>query len=233
MKDSKFIEAYLKIINEGADDVPEMNDNQGGEEVGGEEAPLKKVTFLTSDATLIDALNSGFQEVVFFVNAKDENGEDTVEEVKFKADSFGSVEVTDAEEGEGEGDDQVDEGDDAQLDEGGDAQLDEGDDAQLDEGDDTQVDEGDDTQVDEGDDAQLDECGECGCEPSEWLEDGVCLKCGSSECDGTCEGSPAFQKMSAMEDGDDEEEGKPEQTDECGDGGGEAVEDEGDGGDDA
>ena len=175
MKDSKFIEAYMKIISEGTDDVPEMNNDQDTSEATSEETPLKKVTFLTSDATLIDALNSGFEKAVFFVNAKDEEGEDAVEEVEFKSDSFGSIEVTDAPE-EGEGDDQVDEGDD-QVDECGDSDVME-----------------DDDQVNEGE--------ECDCEPSEWIEDGVCLKCGSSECDGTCKGSDAFQKMAAEEDGD-------------------------------
>ena len=244
MRDSKFIEAYLKIINEGADDAaPEMNDEQGGDEAAEQAAPLKKVTFLTSDEALVNALNSGFEEVVFFVKSENDEGEESVEEVKIGADSFGSVEVTDAEEetaddgDEVEGEDENIEGEDENV-EGEDENV-EGEDENV-EGEDENVEGEDDIEEDdleegeddieeddptaecgemedqdvieeddptaecgEMEDAQVDECGECGCDPSEWLEDGVCLKCGSADCDGTCEGSDAFQKMAAEEDGED------------------------------
>lgn len=60
---------------------------------------LKKITFYTDDAILIDALNSGFEEAVFFVNGKDEvTGEDTVVEVKFGKESFQDYSIEDAEE---------------------------------------------------------------------------------------------------------------------------------------
>lgn len=63
------------------------------------EVELKKVTFYTSDDALVDALNSGFEEVVIFTNAKDEEtGEDTVVEVKFGKDSFGNVTIEETEE---------------------------------------------------------------------------------------------------------------------------------------
>ena len=200
MRDSKFIEAYLKIINEGADDAaPEMNDEQGGDEAAEQAAPLKKVTFLTSDEALVNALNSGFEEVVFFVKSENDEGEESVEEVKIGADSFGSVEVADAEEeaidecGDPTTGNSVDEGEDdgiegESIDECGDAGT---------EGE--SIDEGEDDGI-EGE--SIDECNSCdGCEPSEWIEDGVCLKCGSADCDGTCEGSDAFQKMAAEENG--------------------------------
>ena len=239
MRDSKFIEAYLKIINEGADDAaPEMNDEQGGDEAAEQAAPLKKVTFLTSDEALVNALNSGFEEVVFFVKSENDEGEESVEEVKIGADSFGSVEVADAEEETADEcgdaceeddiqeDDSVEEEDDIQEDDSVEEEDDiqEDDDVQeeddIQEDDDVQEDdlgeEDDDVQEDdlgeetdptaecgEMEDAQVDECGECGCDPSEWLEDGVCVKCGNPECDGTCEGSDAFQKMAAEEDGED------------------------------
>lgn len=70
-------------------------------ETNAEDKIVKKITFLTSDEKLIDALNSGFEETVLFVNAKDETtGEDTVVEVKFGKDSFGDITVEDFEEDE-------------------------------------------------------------------------------------------------------------------------------------
>ena len=242
MRDSKFIEAYLKIINEGADDVaPEMNDEQGGDEAAEQAAPLKKVTFLTSDEALINALNSGFEEVVFFVKSENDEGEESVEEVKIGADSFGSVEVTDAEE---DGEKAAEDGEEAAEDgeevaEDGEEVAEDGeevaeDDEVAEDGeevaedgeevaeDDEVAEDGEEVAEDEeaaedGEEAAEDgeevaECGDC-CDPSEWVEDGVCLKCGSSECDGTCKGSKEFQKMSAEEDG----------VEECGDG---AMEDD-------
>lgn len=75
------------------EDIDELDDS--------EELPLQKVCFVTTDQALIDALNSGFEEVVIFTNAKDEEtGEDTVVEVKFGKDSFGELEISAAEEDE-------------------------------------------------------------------------------------------------------------------------------------
>jgi hypothetical protein len=58
------------------------------------EAEVKQVTFLTSDPALIDTLNKSFEEVVFFVT--NEDGE--AEEVKFKKDSFGNIEISEVNE---------------------------------------------------------------------------------------------------------------------------------------
>jgi hypothetical protein len=82
-------------INEDAEEAGEDLDNES------EERPLQKVCFVTTDQALIDALNSGFEEAVFFVNAKDEeSGEDKIVEVKFGKDSFGELEISAAEEDE-------------------------------------------------------------------------------------------------------------------------------------
>ena len=148
---SKFNEAYLQIIKEDYD--TEMNNVPA--ETEADEKSLKKVTFLTSDEALIDALNSGVEEVVLFTNAKDETtGEDTVVEVKFGKDSFGELAIED--EVEADEDEMTDE--DA---EGGDEGSIEGEDAEI-----------------EGEDIAV----EC----DEWLEDGVCVKCQSPDCDGSC-----------------------------------------------
>lgn len=88
-----FKNAYLSsisLINEDIDQ-PEAGDEAVEEK-------LMKVTFVTSDAVLVDALNSGFEEVVLFVNAKNEmTGEDEIAEVKFGKDSFGEFEIEEAE----------------------------------------------------------------------------------------------------------------------------------------
>lgn len=101
MKNSKFIDAYLKIINEenemaAAAAAPEVDTvaTDDGKQC---------VCFKTSDKNLIDAINSGFDEVVFFVKAKDEaTGEDTVTEVKFGPESFEGLEIKAAEAVDGE-----------------------------------------------------------------------------------------------------------------------------------
>jgi hypothetical protein len=92
-------------INEDAED------GEGDDETQDiEDTPVQKVCFLTSDQALIDALNSGVEEVVLFTNAKDETtGEDTVVEVKFGKDSFGGLEIIEAEEVEDTEDDETDE----------------------------------------------------------------------------------------------------------------------------
>lgn len=70
------------------------------------EATPKKVCFLTTDTALIDALNSGIEEVVLFVNTKDEaTGEDNISEVKIGKDSFGELEITEVEEDEDDAED--------------------------------------------------------------------------------------------------------------------------------
>ena len=97
--DKSFERAYLQSLHLIKEDVEtEVDTTVETDKAEEKQNPVKKVCFLTSDPDLIDALNSGFEEAVFFVKAKDENGKDTVEEVKFKSDSFDSFEVTDAEE---------------------------------------------------------------------------------------------------------------------------------------
>ena len=199
MKNSKFIEAYLNIIKEENEDVavPMETPAPAEETAVGEGNEEQCVCFKTSDKNLIDAINSGFDEVVFFVKAKDEaTGEDTVAEVKFGPDSFKDFEIK-AVDGEGEtcpecgnaectcecGDvaGEEDEGGDnvaTEEDEGGDTEG--GDDvaAEEDEGGDSEGGDGVATEEGEIDMEEID--------PSEWLEDGVCVKCGKPDCDGTC-----------------------------------------------
>ncbi len=191
MKNSKFTEAYLSIIkeeNEGFD--PAEAEAEGAEmtEQGGEGAQV--VCFKTTDKNLIDAINSGFDEVVFFVKAKDEaTGEDTVQEVKFGPEAFEELEVKaadkaetcpecGAEDGEcecgGAADEGSVEGEDTDGDVGGADGAVTGEDTG-----DTMEDTGD-AMEDTGD-----SIGE-NIDPSEWLEDGVCVKCGNPECDGSC-----------------------------------------------
>ena len=80
MIESKFNKAYLQIIKEDYDGfLPKENEVSATAET--EEVPasdaLKQVTFVTSDKALIDAINSGFEEVVVLVNAKDETTGET------------------------------------------------------------------------------------------------------------------------------------------------------------
>ena len=180
---SKFNEAYLQIIKEDYD--TEMNNIPTETET--DEKPLKKITFLTSDEALIDALNSGVEEVVLFTNAKDETtGEDTVVEVKFGKDSFGELAIEDEVEADEE-DTEVTEEDemtaeDTEIEEdveGGDEGSVEGEDTEIEE----DVEGGDEGSV-EGEDTEIEE--DIAVECDEWLEDGVCVKCQSPECDGSC-----------------------------------------------
>ena len=95
----KFEEAYLKVLKEcdETSDVPVNecdNDNQIATEAV-DENKVKVVSFRTSDQALIDALNNGFEEVVFFVKSVDDDGEETVEEVKFGSDSFDEFSIED------------------------------------------------------------------------------------------------------------------------------------------
>lgn len=110
-------------INEDTEEAGEDLDNET------EELPLQKVCFVTTDQVLIDALNSGFEEAVFFVNAKDEEtGEDKIVEVKFGKDSFGELEISAAEEDDAESD-EIDEFEECKApieeddDEGGDEDI--------------------------------------------------------------------------------------------------------------
>ena len=198
MENSKFTEAYLSIIkeeNEGFNPTV-GTEVEGGEGVEGAEMAeqgsegAQVVCFKTTNKTLIDAINSGFDEVVFFVKAKDEaTGEDTVQEVKFDPEAFEELEVKAADEagtcpecgaedgecacecgggtgsGTGAGSGSV-EGEDT---DGGSVEGEDTDGGSV---------EGEDTDGGSVEGENID--------PSEWLEDGVCVKCGNPECDGTC-----------------------------------------------
>ena len=193
MIESKFNKAYLQIIKEDYDGfLPKENEVSAtaeNEEVPASDA-LKQVTFVTSDKALIDAINSGFEEIVIFVNAKDEaTGEDTVTEVKIGKDSFGDITVTDVEEAEEEED--VEEADDVDDEveecgdvEGGEEASVESEETEIEE----EVEDAGDESVDEGsvevEEAEAEEENEI--DPSEWVEDGVCVKCQSADCDGSC-----------------------------------------------
>lgn len=195
MIESKFNKAYLQIIKEDYDGfLPKENEVSAtaeNEEVPASDA-LKQVTFVTSDKALIDAINSGFEEIVIFVNAKDEaTGEDTVTEVKIGKDSFGDITVTDVEEAEEEED--VEEADDVDDEveecgdvEGGEEASVESEETEIEE----EVEDAGDESVDEGsvevEEAEAEAEEENEIDPSEWVEDGVCVKCQSAECDGSC-----------------------------------------------
>ena len=189
MIESKFNKAYLQIIKEDYDGfLPKENEVSAtakNEEVPASDA-LKQVTFVTSDKALIDAINSGFEEIVIFVNAKDETtGEDTITEVKIGKDSFGDITVTDVEEDEdedaGDVDDEVEECGDV---EGSEEASVESEETEIEE----EAEDAGDESVDEGsvevEEAEAEEENEI--DPSEWVEDGVCVKCQSADCDGSC-----------------------------------------------
>jgi hypothetical protein len=99
-----FKNAYLSSISLIKEDIDQP--------VAGDEAveeKLMKVTFVTSDAALIETLNAGIEEVVFRV--KDEESEDPeaagYSEVIFSPASFGELEIEEAELDEDEEDDDV------------------------------------------------------------------------------------------------------------------------------
>lgn len=192
MIESKFNKAYLQIIKEDYDGfLPKENEVSAtaeNEEVPASDA-LKQVTFVTSDKALIDAINSGFEEIVIFVNAKDEaTGEDTVTEVKIGKDSFGDITVTDVEEAEEEDVEEADDVDD-EVEECGDVEG--GEEASV-ESEETEIEEEAEDAGDESVDEESVEVEEVEAEeeneidPSEWVEDGVCVKCQSADCDGSC-----------------------------------------------
>ena len=190
MIESKFNKAYLQIIKEDYDCfLPKENEVSAtaeNEEVPASDA-LKQVTFVTSDKALIDAINSGFEEIVIFVNAKDEaTREDTVTEVKIGKDSFGDITVTDVEEAKededaNDVDDEVEECGDV---EGSEEASVESEETEIEE----EAEDAGDESVDEGsvevEEAEAEEENEI--DPSEWVEDGVCVKCQSADCDGSC-----------------------------------------------
>ena len=198
MIESKFNKAYLQIIKEDYDGfLPKENEVSAtaeNEEVPASDA-LKQVTFVTSDKALIDAINSGFEEIVIFVNAKDEaTGEDTVTEVKIGKDSFGDITVTDVEEAEEDEDEDADDEEVGDVDdeveecgdvEGGDEASVESEETEIEE---EEVEDAGNESVDEGsvevEETEAEEENEI--DPSEWVEDGVCVKCQSAECDGSC-----------------------------------------------
>jgi hypothetical protein len=93
MKTSKFMQAYLNIIKESTEEN-EPTKSTPPEQTTEPASELKQVCFKTSDKDLIDAVNSGFEEAVFFVKAVDDDGKDTITEVKIKGDSFGEITVT-------------------------------------------------------------------------------------------------------------------------------------------
>ena len=194
MIESKFNKAYLQIIKEDYDGfLPKENEVSAtaeNEEVPASDA-LKQVTFVTSDKALIDAINSGFEEIVIFVNAKDETtGEDTITEVKIGKDSFGDITVTDVEEAEEEDVEEADDVDDEVEEcgdvEGGEEASVESEETEIEE--EEEVEDAGDESVDEGsvevEEAEAEEENEI--DPSEWVEDGVCVKCQSADCDGSC-----------------------------------------------
>lgn len=100
MKRDAFTEAYLKIINESSEvEVASNNEVVDGAATETAAVAMKQVCFKTADAVLIDALNSGVEEVVLFVNAKDEaTGEDTIAEVKLTKEAFKDLAISDVEE---------------------------------------------------------------------------------------------------------------------------------------
>jgi hypothetical protein len=210
---SKFNEAYLQIIKEDYD-----NGMENLPEVTPDEKPLKRVTFLTSDEALIEALGKGVEEVVFFVKSEDE---ENIEEIKFGKDSFGELaiedeaetdeedteteeEITEEEEITDDGGEEITEEEEI-TDDGGEEITEDAEEkskdcrhchgtgslkSYCDEPDRTchfcngtgyeesvEPLEDDDMAVEEDDIAV-----EC----NEWLEDGVCVKCQSTECDGSC-----------------------------------------------
>lgn len=195
MKNSKFTEAYLAIIKEENNQFEEVAANEDSTTSTTIENNEQCVCFKTSDKNLIDAIKSGFEEVVFFVNAKDETtGEDTVTEVKFGPESFKDLEVKAAETDEnvcpecgnaectcecGDGNTFNEEGEEDTGSGGGADPVSE----EIEEDEDPTSEEG---EEDADPTNEEDEIGMEEIDPSEWLEDGVCVKCGNPECDGSC-----------------------------------------------
>lgn len=96
--DKSFERAYLQslhIIKEDADNV----EPQPQQEVNPEEVKTtgKCICFCTDDQNLIDAINNGFEKVVFSV--KDAETDETTE-VEFGPEAFGEIEVKEQEETE-------------------------------------------------------------------------------------------------------------------------------------
>ncbi len=257
MRDSEFKRAYLNIIKEG------LGDMTMGEEVPPQEATTeetatgsaKRICFTTSNEELINLLcrEPGFEEVVFFVPEKDEQGNETISEVKLGRDAFEGIEISDTSEDE---EDVANECGDAaesvENEDTGDTGGDIGDAGGIEEDVEEDVEEDEkelnkegigtlagagigaalggpvgalaggalgsslDEEDVEEDEKELNKEGigtlagagigalaagpvgavaggalgssldEEAVDPSEWIEDGVCVKCGSAKCDGTC-----------------------------------------------
>ena len=193
MKNSKFTEAYLKIIAEETEVKTTVNSGEQAQtnedacpECGDDPCTCeggKVVTFTTTNQSLIDTINSGFQEVVFFVNAKDENGEDTVQEVKFGPEAFAGLQVTD---------DTVENGETTECGESEDGEDEEGDGDEATEEDEEATEEDEEGEEDgkgdgeEGEETTEDDEEDDDIAAEDWLEDGICVKCGDPKCDGSC-----------------------------------------------
>ena len=96
---SKFDQAYLRqlsLIKEDEDVQDTANIITGGDDVKEVENKLQKVIFFTSDEAVINAFKNGFEEAVFFVKSVNDDGEETVEEVKFGPEVFEEITVEDA-----------------------------------------------------------------------------------------------------------------------------------------
>ena len=106
-KDQKADDEEVKDVEDTSSDEAETSDDQAednGQEQGEGEASDDETSeedekteedqaptcfcFKTINKDLIDAINSGFDKVVFTVKAKDDDGNDTTTEVEFSADAF-------------------------------------------------------------------------------------------------------------------------------------------------
>lgn len=74
------------------DDDAQIEDSEDDEDLEDEGEKQEQAgtcfCFKTTNQTLIDAINSGFEKAVFTVKAKDDEGNDTTTEVEFTADDF-------------------------------------------------------------------------------------------------------------------------------------------------
>lgn len=93
---------------ETSDDSEEGQDKEDGDEQGEDEESATCFCFKTTNKTLIDAINSGFDKVVFTVKAKDDEGNDTTTDVEFTSEDFVDFGECEEEQGEEEGLDDLD-----------------------------------------------------------------------------------------------------------------------------
>ena len=87
--------------DEEASDDEEKDTQEQGEEESDEEAPTC-FCFKTINKDLIDAINNGFDKVVFTVKSTDEDGNETTTDVEFDADAFEDFSECEQEEDEEE-----------------------------------------------------------------------------------------------------------------------------------